>query len=620
MSGIVGIVRLDGDDADDGDLADATAKLDHRGGDDSGFATDGIAGLGLQRRYTTPEEVHEDTPVETERYLLTADARVDNRTELRRELDLDTDDVVTDADLIIGAYDRWGRRCPERLVGAYAFALWDREAQRLFCARDHAGFKPFYYAETDDIFTFASECGPLLESEEVSDGIDEIAVGDFLVGFAKDEGRTFHTDIQRLPPAHSAVVGTDRIEFDQYWSLDPSRELPPATPEEYVSGFRERFKEAVRCRLRRPGDREVGSTLSGGLDSSSIACTANDLLDYPLPTFSLVFDEVSESDESEYIRAVLDAGTFDDHDVHGDAHSPMEDLDEMLERVRAPFIANNLFLHWELYRSAEANDVPILLDGFGGDQAVSHGMERLTDLARSGQPLKLFQESRWYAERFDRDLSRVLFEEVASPLAPGPVRHIWRHLVTTTDPVARHSDVVDPGFAERIGLDERIRSFEEPPASDPRTRHYQRVTSGLESHNFELADVCAATFGVEPRYPFYDRRLMEYCLALPARVKLRDGWRRWVLRAAMAGTVPPAVRNRTTKGNLGVVFFEKLRSEDSEKLRNPVKNCEDLTTYVDVTEFDYQLWKFVDGDEGGRTLANVWRPGLLGYWLSQKQD
>jgi len=614
MSGIAGLVSRDGTAVDESALSDMLSALDHRGSDGSWLETSGVAGLGQQRFHTTPEAGYDDLPLRRESCLLTADARVDNREELTRRLELDDGSVSTDADLILAAYEQWGTSCPEHIVGAYAFALWDGERERLFCARDHVGIRPFYYA-ADGGFAFASEIGPVLDRSFVTEQIDDRAVGDYLLGFCEDTAQTVYADIRRLPPAHWMSVDADSIEIVRYWSIDDTSELDYESDEAYVAEFRRRFEAAVEARCRTPENVGVGAMLSGGLDSSSIARTANRSVDSPLPTFTLVFDDLPQADEREYVDAVHDSGSFEPHFVEGERQTPVDGLDEMLDRTRVPFVANNLYLHWELYRVADAENVGVLLDGIGGDQTVSHGTSRLPELLVRGKPTEYVHEARAYASRYDRPMRQVLYRDTAIPLAPAPVREGWRHLFATADPLRRRSGVIDEAFANRLDLRARAREFETPPRPTARAEHRRVFPDGLETHDCEVADAAAAGFGIEPRYPFYDRRLMELCLQVPGHLKFYHGWTRWILRAAMSEPLPAKVRNRTTKGDLGASFTRLLRSSDLGRIERTFQS-DPFPEALDRVRARSALEAFEDGDEES-ILSDIWRPTVLCRWFQR---
>ena len=225
MSGVAGVYFLDGRPVDRGLLERMTDSITHRGPDGVGIWNSGPVGLGHRMLWTTPESLHEQLPLEdkTAKIVLTADARIDNRDELMAVLDLprNTEREISDGELILSAYEKWGEQCPEKLVGDFAFAIWDERKQRLFLARDHFGVKPLYYYRSDRVFVFASEIKALLCLPEVPRRLNEARVADYLTVMMEDKTVTFYREIFRLPAGHSMTVSREGAPARPYWALDP---------------------------------------------------------------------------------------------------------------------------------------------------------------------------------------------------------------------------------------------------------------------------------------------------------------------------------------------------------------------------------------------------------------
>jgi asparagine synthase (glutamine-hydrolysing) len=202
--------------------------------------------------------------------------------------------------------------------------------------------------------------------------------------------------------------------LQSYWSLDSSRELCLGSDEEYAEAFRELFTEAVSCRLRSAFP--LGSLLSGGLDSSSITCTARQLLasekGQKLLTFSAIFEEVTQCDESRFISAILAQNGLEPHYVHGDQLSPLTDLDRILWHQDEAFYAPGLYWNWELFGAANKQGVRVLLDGHDGDGTVSHGVGRLGELVRARRWFTLAVEAKGIAGTYGVSFSKVLWSYV----------------------------------------------------------------------------------------------------------------------------------------------------------------------------------------------------------------
>lgn len=661
MSGIAGIYYLDGRPIERAEIERMTSILAHRGPDGAGVWSEGSVGLGHRMLWTTPESLGERLPLvhPSGRLVLTADARIDNRDELIHALGLEDrpGEEIADSELILRAYEEWGERCTEKLLGDFVFALWDGYRQVLFCARDHFGMKPFYYCfMPGTAFAFASEIKALTCLPWVPRQLNETRVADYLESLVEDQAITFYRKIMRLPPARSMTVDLGGLSFSEYWSLDPTREIHYRTDEEYAEAFREIFVEAVRCRLR--SSFPLGFALSGGLDSSSIVSVAQRLTlesqGSVLHTFSCIFDEVSECDERSYIQAILANGRVEPHYVHLDQLGALEDMDAVLWHQDQPIYIRNMFLWTSMYRLAHQEGVRTMLDGEDGDTVVSHGDGYLVELARSGQweefarlaaalsqhaqsynvsPVfwlqvyglpyltELAREGRWVAfgramaevhRHFDIPRRRLFWEQGLRPVAPEPARWVWRALRGRAKPKKESNFLISPGLAQRVGFRRRVKDLmaRYGPIRTLREGHWLGLTGGITSCIHEEDNKAAAAFGIEKRHPFWDRRLVEFCLAVPAQQKLHEGWPRWILRRAMAGILPAEIRWRVGKSNLNPNFKRGLLDLERVRLEKLIfDDPKSIEQYVNIPTLQ---------DAYHRRNANViWPAMILELWLGQ---
>jgi asparagine synthase (glutamine-hydrolysing) len=598
VSAIVGLYYTDGQAVAPVDLGRMVESLAHRGPDAAGAWTDGPVGLGHRMLWTTPESFHEQLPMVNKRgdVVIIADARIDNRDELISALGViePPPGAITDSGLILSAYERWGESSPKKLLGDFAFAIWDHRRQTLFCARDHFGVKPFYYHRSGRVFAFGSEIKALLTLREVPRQLNQVRVADHLAGIFDDQAITFYRDVFRLPAGHSMTVRRAEASVQPYCWLDPFREVRLPSDDDYADAFRERFTEAVRCRLRSAF--RVGGLLSGGLDSSAIVGTARRLLEAqdarPLHTFSAIFPGLPEADlrkidERPFVDAVLAMGGFASHYVRADCLSPLTDLDRVFWHEDEAFLAPNLYMHWALYSAAHQQDVRVLLDGIDGDTTVSHGLDYLSELARAVKVRKLGREVLALSRRHNSSARTILWQFGLRPLVPEPLRHVWRAARRSTQPSWRVNTVIKPVFARRVDLTGRAQALRKKGHTSTRTAregHWRGLTSALFPYALELADKAAAAFSLEPRYPFFDRRLVEFCLALPPEQKLHQGWTRVIMRRAMVNILPDEVRWRIGKANLSPNFKRRLLEYDRALLEDVIMNDPQvIEDYVDVS-------------------------------------
>jgi asparagine synthase (glutamine-hydrolysing) len=630
MSGIMGLYYCDGRAVHRSTLESMLQVLQHRGSDTSGLWVDGSIGLGHRMLWTTPESMNENLPAvdESNAYVITADLRLDNREELYEILEICDRPIstLTDTDFVVAAYKRWGDSCPQYLLGDFAFAIYDRVRQKLFCARDHMGVKPFYYYHSPSLFAFASEIKGLFTVAEIPQAINEVRIGNFLNADLSDPAITTYEQIWRLPPAHALSISmTTGLKLWSYWAPDPHYQLELGSDEAYAAEFRRIFIEAVRCRLRSAFP--IGAQLSGGLDSSSIVCTAYQILQASgfserLHTFSSIFDQVPESDEREYIHIVLQDKEITAHFLQGDQQGLLSNSATLFQYLDEPILGNGAFL-WESTRDAAKAGTRILLNGFDGDTTVSHGITRLTELADQGnwphflqeavaladkvddpelpppvlirlyahpvlakwvhqrQYLKLLQAIHQLAASLKTSQAKMVYQYLLRPCQSwikASIKRLWqtrslRKQTRHSSSVRSFNPFIQTSFADRLQARSATPSKAANAVWTERAAHYQCLVAGGRSVPLEIGDLISSAWEVEPRYPFMDKRLVEFCLALPAEQKLRQGWSRWILRAGMGNILPPQIQWRAKKTTPAAVVdyvFAKFDAAILEEfLQNP---------------------------------------------------
>lgn len=637
MSAIVGIYRRDGQSVDQVELDRMLFALAHRGPDGSHAWRDEAIGLGHQMLHTTSESLHERLPLVASYgdLAITCDARIDNRDELIKLLPFNGRPAreITDGELILAAYQQWGQSCPEKLLGDFAFAIWDGRRRRLVCARDHFGVKPFYCYVSNELFAFATEIKALLTLPEIPRRLNEARVGDFLVGL-DDVTSTFYQEVLRLPPAHVLTVdesGQPRLR--RYWALDPTREVRLGSDEEYALALRDLFTEAVRCRMRTPFP--LGSMLSGGLDSSSITCMANRLLEPegagPLHTFSARFNTVSECDERVYQDAVLAENHVAPHFVDADEYGPLHDLDRILWHLDEPNKAGNLYFERLSYEIAQSHGVRVILDGFDGDSTISHGLGYLPELASAGRWLTLMREVKAYAPRCQESWPRAAWQwtwsyEVEPHLsrhrALRPAHRVVRSMnrrilprAATGDSNLVWLDLINPEFADRCGVNQRT-AAQPRPATCERDAHFLRITHAGMPNALEILDRIASASSVEVRFPFWDKRLAEFCLGLPTEQKMQQGWTRLIMRRAMDGILPTKVQWRGGKTNMLPSFNYGLRNLEQQRLCEVIiENSGAIEAFIDTTKLRDVYDRFLLTQANDQEVNAMWRAVCLGLWL-----
>jgi asparagine synthase (glutamine-hydrolysing) len=641
MSAITGVFYWDGSRVANSQIDLMIQEVAHRGPDGSGVWCDGSVGLGQRMLWTTPESLHEQLPLvnKAANLALTADARIDNRDELIAVLNLNSRPAreITDSELILAAYEKWDEQCTERLVGDFAFAIWDGRKQTVFCARDHFGVRPFYYHLSSRMFAFGTEIKALLCLSDVPRRLNEAQVAEHLSGLIGDNRSTFYRDIVKLPPGHALTVGRQDVRLWSYSSFDLHKELRLKSDAEYAEAFREQLTQAVRCRLRSAFP--VGSMLSGGLDSSSITCTAQDLLHQEgksLHTFSVIFDKVTECDERPFINAVLAKNGVSPHFLHGDQSGPFFSLDQVFKQSEGASVPGNLHYTWRLYGGpVREQGVRVILDGHDGDTTVSHGVGRLIELARDRRWLTLARETHGYSKHFENcpTLPVVWWHIQKYGLNPGtkkivrPVQRLtrglkWRtrHLLDSSTGEAGWRAFVNQDFVTRInlfGLHKEMRARNSPgPIVNERSFHYNRLIAAGMTNALEMLNKASGAFGLEVRFPFWDDRLARFCLSLPAEQKLSGGWNRVIMRRAMNVLLPPKVQWRGGKMDMTPSFEYGLRTFGAANLKEAIEEyLESVAVYVDTTALRQAYRRFCNRQSTPADNMALWKSVSLALWL-----
>lgn len=668
MSGIAGVLFRDGRQATAADAGAMIAAMPHRCRDGTRAAADGAAALAHGALHTLAEDAAAALPLRFAHCLVTADARLDNRDELIAAFD-GADRVAPDAceaEIIVRAYLQWGEACVERLVGDFAFALWDSRRGVLFCARDHLGSKPFCYHASERLFAFGSEPKALLALPGVSREIDEgfICTHFHPILLNADQQSTLYRSIRRLEPAHriTAAASGSAAQKSRYWQPDPHAELEFSSERQYVERMRELFSQAVQARLRTPYG--VGATLSGGIDSSAVVCTARSLLgvgaaaggngpDAGLRTYSALFDHVPSADERSWIEAVTAGGGVDARAVHPDESRPLPDLDTVLWLHDGPFYGVNYFIHWHIYRAAATDGVRVLLDGEDGDSTISHGLDQLVQLVQAQRWSEFAAEAGAVVRNFDNEQTYASRRGMGFTYGYPYLAHLagrgrWIAFLRALNALQRHfgfsrrrmladcvprrarsrmfeaayraESVLQPELARKHCIDERLRdafyTYHVPrfPAHARRS-HHTSLTSGALAHGFEVFERMAAYWGVELRHPFSDVRLAEFCLAVPPRLKLRGGMSRYIFREALDGVLPEAIRLRGGKGDLaGVSGYGWQRYEQEFLATVPDRVAAHAGQYVDPDRAAALIRKYLETSDPS-LIMQLWQIATLTRWL-----
>lgn len=625
----MGVFNLDGQTIDRRKLYLMSEAIAHRGQDGSGIWAKGSVGFGHRLFQTTPESLQEflkgAQPLTNENgsLCLTLDGRIDNRNDLKSDLLARGHSLraATDAELVLRAYECWGEDCAARLIGDFAFAIWDEDRRQLFCARDFIGIKPFYYFSDGRSFLFSSELHALFEFAEVPALINEGMVGEYLSVNICSRDETLFAQIKRLPPAHCLTVESGKLNLRRYWDVDPAKQIRYRRDEDYGEHFLQLFREAVKCRMRVHGG--IAADLSGGLDSSSIVSVAQLLIKSGevagngFEAFSKVFPGEAY-DESEYIRAVVEKCNVASTLIPP-SRMPTERFTEHARRYRDfPGYPNGGIVDpiWDLARQKGCR---VNLSGVGGDDVFTVSQQHFSVTLRQGRFLKAWQ-----------DLRLAVEGQVVSSIPPARlyVRAAIRRLFANRRAkIARQTDEalpewINPDFARRIELADRLRQNSSALqfADADQESLYGVVFDSWILHNLEVDERVATLYGLEQRQPFRDRRIVEFCCAIPAEQRERNCLTRIALRTAMRGILPESVRRRRTKGWFDHLFGEAMTAFGGMDFFNSLAIAERGWVATDKLQTMYQTterWLNGDADSPHRVWP-LWMAYGLELWASSE--
>jgi asparagine synthase (glutamine-hydrolysing) len=611
--------------------------LVHRGPDDGGtwHSADGAVSFGHRRLSIVDlsRAGHQPMSNEDGTVWITYNGEVYNHAALREELERKGHVYRshTDTETIIHLYEEEGPRCVERLHGMFAFAIWDERRRELFLARDRLGIKPLYYLERPEGFLFASEIKALLAHPQVSPDLDEDAFIHYLTFVCTPAPLTMFKGVRKLAPGERMIVRADgRLDSDIWWSP-----MSPAAAEEVV-GMNEdqvadRLLELLRASIRKRmmSDVPFGVFLSGGVDSSTNVALMSELMDDPVRTFSVAFKEHEKYNELEYARRIArDFGT-DHHEVvigWQDLESFLPELIHHQDEPIADWVCVPLYYVAKLARD---NGTIVVQVGEGSDE-LFHGYDLYLNEARRRRrfwepiqrvprPLRLGASRAITAasRRFGRGIMHAdVFAEAAYGRLP-----FWGGAISYRGDLKRQILANGHGGPDSYEVVERL--WHEAERARPSADLLQKMTYlELKQRLAELllmrVDKMTMATSVEARVPFLDHELVEFAMALPPHMKVRDGVGKWILKRAVDGVIPHEIAYRPKQG-FGAPVSEWFRGELGKRAREAIRRSSLAERgLLDYDRID-ELW---NAHRSGRTdwsfqLWNIYNVSAwYDYWVA----
>lgn len=565
--------------------------------DASGFLAQDNEGLLVQCIYwNTPQSLFEKTPCQhaLSQTDAAAWARLDNREELAGKLDISLPDLKTlsDTELILQSYLKWQENCIDHLIGDFVFFIHDRKRQKIFCGRDHMGVRPLYYFLSDDVFVCATTLAAFLGLKCVPIRIRQQWVAEYLVNLSMSFEDSPYEGIKKLPPAHSLTVTAQQTQLRQYFNLSSTPELRLKDSREYVEAYRNALEIAIKCRL--VTDYDIGSELSGGLDSSTVTAFAAKILGDSrtrLHTFAFAFSEM----EPMYIQAVIDGCHLpDNHRIIQPNKGYQEAMQRSLILLGCPVEHNTAISHEPFYQLAEKMKVRTLLSGFGGDEfsTTIHGYMVPMEMIVQKRYGKLFSLLPGNAlGRFLR-MAKMEWRRRKTQNFRAPAFNLrfhsslklrWPHRIIRED------------LVKSYGLEARFFNIARFDAGyvDLKKFILEKRWMPFVPTRMENCTLMASGRRIEYRWPLLDVRLVKLFLSIPSEENFFRGMGRYLHRRAVDGVVPelvawkqrkymgstnPDLQQNERDDSFGALCHHKRMEEfvDMEQLQQQIKDLPGL--------------------------------------------
>ena len=552
MCGIAGIIQTNGSYTKE-HLKKMTDAISHRGPDGEGFWQNESANVLFGHRRLSIIDLSDAAAQPFHylgRYVILHNGEIYNYIELREELRKKgySFKTQTDTEVLVAAYDHWKQSCLQQFDGMFAFAIWDEQEKEFFAARDRFGEKPFHYICTgNNVFLFTSEIKAFWPINAGREFNKKMLFNFLTIGYTDnpDEPQeTFYQDVKKLPPASFIKIKFQQglsIDIQKYWDLDPHDQGDDISDEEAIDKFGDLFKTSVKRRLR--SDVPLGTSLSGGLDSSSIAAVIYGLktIDYRLQTFSAIFPGFDKNEEK-YIDEITGKFSLRSYKTALSDEEIPTLFQKIIQQQDEPFGSASTLPQSKVFALAKQNNVKVLLDGQGADEILAgyhkyykwywQELFRKRKLVISGEIKRA--KNLGINERFGmNNIIAALFPDFASVFLEK------QYLLNAL----KQEDLTK----EFIHLQSKEAYYTTPAIfSLNGVLYFNTCIHGLEEL-LRYADRNSMAHGREVRLPFLNHELVEFLFSLPSDFKIRDGWTKWILRKTMENRVPSSTAWRQDK-------------------------------------------------------------------------
>lgn len=541
MCGISGIINKNNQPVKPASIIPITDIIAHRGPDGFGYFYAKSFALGHRRLSIIDLSEAGHQPMEyLNRYVITYNGEIYNYLEIKKELEKEgyLFSSHTDTEVILASYDKWGKECIHKFNGMWAFALFDQQENILFCSRDRFGVKPFYYSDTSDIFAFGSEIKQLLPFYPNTIANTEILTDYLLYGLEEHTDETFFQGIKRLKPSHNLIydLAHHTYTIEPYFSLMPDLKIDSLSEEQSISVLHTALSEAITLRLR--SDVRVGTCLSGGLDSSSIAAIAAPYYFHKTnERFSAIHAKSVESktDESHYAQVVADHCNLNLIITEPSLDSITNIINEVVYAQEEPFGGPSVIMQYFVMKSAREHNCLVMLDGQGADEILfgyeSYYVFYFASLLKNGN---------FY--RYLRELKELKnFKLSKQQIIRGSFVTLFRNELSKIEMIFRKTSLpfIIPIKRKRLNSLFEFTSFKD--------FQIREITARNLPHLLRYEDKNSMRHGVETRLPFVDYRVVQTAISINNHLKFKDGFLKYILRKTVQTLLPDSIVWRTDK-------------------------------------------------------------------------
>jgi len=577
MSSFYGIFYRDGKKVTHEEAGKMQQTFDWWKPDESDFIIQDNILIGQATLYNTPESKYEHLPLKEECYILAIDARIDNREELAKELDLPNKPLETigDSAFILASYKKWGAECADKLLGDFAFVIWDDTKQELFCARDFIGVRPFYYYVDDEKFIFGSDMESLVKSYDLPKDIRDESVANYFANNQLTETKhTFLKSIQRLEGGCTIHIKNKELHIDRYWHPKDVKKRKLPTKEVWIEKIRKLLEDSVKVRLRTTYP--VASHLSGGLDSSPIAILTSKMIketnpNYKLPVYSWQPQPKEGDDLTHFEWAyAIEVAKQEDMKLSFSNLTTQKVIKGMETHNLLYDKGSQLWYELDIRQDLQRQNIRTMLSGWGGDEFLTnHGYAFYTQMLLQGRWIRFYKTLK--ARVKQREISTkqtimFLYKMVFIPILPKSLYcYLPKIKCKKADYSIYHNSyipLVKEAYKQKTYIFNRYTSAT-IKADIIRAWSNGHVQSRLTSWSQE-----SLAYRFQYMFPLLDKRLVELSLSLPTKYMIKNGFDRYMYRKAIDDIVPSSLL-------WGIHKSEPKRWNHIENLLNKIEKIVD---------------------------------------------